>query len=98
LKQISVMHHIYNISEKYHLQEKRQEIVWAVKIMPPYTSLSPEIYTRLIDGTNKSSDPVNTMNAARLTINTYPDDWIHVCTDGSACKATVNAGYGILIH
>jgi hypothetical protein len=27
LKQISVMHHIYNISEKYHLQEKRQEIV-----------------------------------------------------------------------
>jgi ribonuclease HI len=73
--------------------------VGAVKIMPPYTSWkSPEIYTRLTDGTNNSLDSVNTMNAARLTINTYPDGWIHVYTDGSAFKATVNTGYGILIQ
>ena len=31
------------------------------------------------------------------TISTYPEDWIHVYTDGSAFKATTNAGWGAWI-
>ena len=31
------------------------------------------------------------------TIDQYSKDWIHVYTDGSAFKATVNAGYGAIV-
>ena len=32
------------------------------------------------------------------TIDQYSKEWIHIYTEGSAFKATVNAGYGAIIH
>ena len=32
------------------------------------------------------------------TIDSYPDEWIHLYTDGSAFKGTMNAGYGARIE
>ena len=37
------------------------------------------------------------MNTALRTIDKFPDDWIHIYTDGSATSGTRNAGYGARI-
>ena len=34
------------------------------------------------------------MNTAKKTIVIYPEEWIHVYTDGSAFKGIMNAGFG----
>ena len=46
----------------------------------------------------KDTDPVDLLIAAEQTIGQYPEDEIHVYTDGSAFKGTVNAGYGARIQ
>ena len=46
----------------------------------------------------KASDPVDLKLAAEKTIQSYPDEWTHVYTDGSAEEATRNAGWGIWIR
>ena len=46
----------------------------------------------------KDTDPVDLLIAAEQTIGQYPEDEIHVYTDGSAFKGTVNAGYGAHIY
>ena len=38
------------------------------------------------------------MNTALRTIDQYPDDWVHIYTDGSATSGTRNAGYGARVH
>ena len=38
------------------------------------------------------------MNASLRTIDSYPDDWIHVYTDGSATRGAGKAGYGIYME
>ena len=38
------------------------------------------------------------MNTALSTIDKYPDEWIHIYTDGSASQGTTNAGYGSRIQ
>ena len=38
------------------------------------------------------------MTTAQRTIDTYPDEWIHIYTDGSAFKGTMNAGYGARVQ
>ena len=55
----------------------------------------PKIKTRLIkDIGKKESNPLDLMNAALRTIDKFPDDWVHIYTDGSATSGTRNAGYG----
>jgi len=62
--------------------------------MPPHLSLKkPEIMKTLLDGSNKQSYPVALKASALETIDSYPSTWIHSYTDGSAFKATINAGY-----
>ena len=34
------------------------------------------------------------MNTAQKTIDSYPDEWIHIYNDESAFKGIMNAGYG----
>ena len=46
----------------------------------------------------KNIDPVDLLFIAEKTIGQYPENWIHVYTDGSAFKGTVNAGYGSRIQ
>ena len=40
-------------------------------------------------------DPIELKREAEDTILEYLDDWVRIYTDGSALKATVNAGYVI---
>jgi ribonuclease HI len=67
---------------------------------PPNCNLArPEINSTLIkDITKKGSDPVYLLTVADETISSYPEEWIHVYTDGSAFKGTINAGYGARIE
>ena len=46
----------------------------------------------------KSSDIIDLQMTGLQTISKYPDDCIHVYTDGSASQGTVNAGYGARIE
>ena len=67
--------------------------------MPPHREFNlPEIGMSLVGNVTKKDDPVTVLTASLLTIDTFPDDWIHVYTDGSATKATSKAGYGIYIE
>ena len=67
--------------------------------LPPHTCPKMlEINTKLIDNTTKSSDLIDLMRASQRTIAAYPEEWIHVYTDGSAFKATIKAGYGVYIQ
>ncbi|GFS16737.1 hypothetical protein ElyMa_006804400 [Elysia marginata] len=38
------------------------------------------------------------MITAQKTLGTYPEQWIHVYTDGSAFKGAINEGYGVRIQ
>ena len=58
----------------------------------------PQILTELRDKNTKSSDPVTLMLSSQTTVTSYPDDWIHIYTDGSAFKGTTRAGYGVHIQ
>ena len=99
LKQKSVLHHVSEIKDRYHLPDQRQELQRVARNLPPHTyPKMPEIETKLKENATKSSDPVSLMRASQRTIEAYPDEWIHVYTDGSAFKATVKAGYGVYIQ
>ena len=57
----------------------------------------PTIRKSLFNGANKKSDPNILKLGALETIDSYPNSWVHTYTDGSAFKATINAGYGAKI-
>ena len=63
--------------------------------LPNIQILSPTIKTDLIQNTNKkNTDVVSLMNIAQ----SYPENWIHINTEGSAFKSTMNAGYGACVQ
>ena len=47
---------------------------------------------------SKKDGPVEILKASLQAIDNYSDQWIHVCTDGSAFQGTSKADYGVLIH
>ncbi|GFS23949.1 ribonuclease H [Elysia marginata] len=90
------MHHITTLQEMCHLSNDRKAICRVPEIPPNKEMKSPEVITHLKNqDTNKKTDPALLKLEAEITILTYPPDWIHIYTDGSAFKATVNAGYGV---
>ena len=98
LQQKSIMHVINDLQNKHHLPENRQTIERVRRDLPPNFELkSPIIKCELIDNVNKKSDPHTLKMSALETIDSYPKDWVHAYTDGSAFKATVNAGSGAII-
>ena len=99
LQQKSVLHVVKDLKNHHHLPENRQEMHKAIKELPPHRNLkSPEIRKTLLGNKNKKSDPISLKLSALETIDQYSRDMIHVYTDGSAFKATVNAGYGATIQ
>ena len=48
--------------------------------------------------TKKKTDSTILKLAGLDTIQTFPDDWTHIYSDGSATKGTKNAGYGVRIE
>ena len=99
LKQTSVLHKVSELKEKHYLPDQRKPLDRVSKDMPPSIPLKqPTISTRLLDGSNKQSNIATLRASALETVNSYPKDWIHIYTDGSAFKATTNAGLGVLIQ
>ena len=98
LQQKSVLHVVKELKKSHHLPENRQSLQKVIRELPPHRNLlNPTISKTLIGKENKKSDP-NTLKLSALeTIDQYSKDWIHVYTDGSAFKATVNAGYGAIV-
>ena len=99
LQQKSVLHVVQNLKNQHHLPENREQLQKVIREMPPHRNLkTPTVNQNLIGGETKKSDP-NTLKLSALeTIDQYSKNWIHAYTDGSAFKATVNAGYGAVIN
>ena len=99
LKQTSVLHKVEELKQKHYLPEPREPICRVPTNVPPSFPLKEaHIKTKLLDGSNKKSNPVTLRTSALETVASYPSEMIHVYTDGSAFKATTNAGLGVIIY
>ena len=99
LKQKSVLHVVEELKTRHHLPENRESMHRVNKFIPPFFEMTPPIINKSLPGNiNKSSDPNILKMAALEVIDSYPKDSVHVYTDGSAFKATINAGYGVRIN
>ena len=95
----SILAEAHRLQETQFLPDKREPLERVSPTMPPHIFLNkPEIAKTLLDGCNKNSNPIALKASALETIDSYPSTWIHSYTDGSAFKATINAGYGAAIH
>ena len=100
LKKQSILTVAKTLEEKYHLPEQRKPEKPISKEFPPNFEIKKaKVNTELIrKATKKNSDENELFTLGQQTINTYANDCIHVFTDGSAFKGTVNAGYGVRIE
>ena len=98
IKAQSILHHVTNLKEKINLPENRAPLT-KTSFKPPNISPSPpKINTQLKEKATKKSDLIDLKRAAEKTIMSYPDEWTHVYTDGSAEDGTKNAGWGVWIR
>ena len=81
-----------NLPTERELERKFQNV-------PPWQHLhQPKIVTSLLDKkVTKEAEPNILKLCAQETVNSYSTSAIHAYTDGSAFKATINAGFGILL-
>ena len=100
IKKKSILTVADNLKDKYHLPANREPLSIFDKEHPPNIIMkTPTIKTKLIeDISKKNSDTVYLMLTAQKTIDSYPEEWIHIYTDGSAFKGIMNAGYGSRIN
>ena len=99
LKQTSILHKVEELKERNYLPEPRQPLLRVQANLPPSLPLKePHIKTQLLDGSNKKSNPVPLRTSALETIASYSNEMTRVYTDGSAFKATTNAGLGVIIN
>ncbi|GFS24382.1 hypothetical protein ElyMa_003414300 [Elysia marginata] len=92
----TIMHHITTLEERCHLSNDRKTTCRVPKIPPNKDMKSPVVITHQKNPGYKQKDrPCSLETRSEIPILTYPPDWIHIYTDGSAFKATVNAGYGV---
>ena len=95
----SILDEACKLKETQFLPENREPLERVSPTLPPHLLLKkPEIVKTLLDGCNKQSYPIALKASALETIDSYPSTWIHSYTDGSAFKATINAGYGAAIY
>ena len=86
------------LKEKYSLPEDRQPILlFDINSDPSKNLQLPTIKLQLVKDVKKKDETVSLLNIALETIDTYPKQWIHIYTDGSASQGTTNAGYGSLV-
>ncbi|GFR70028.1 p53-induced protein with a death [Elysia marginata] len=88
------------LQEKHHLPNNRENLQHYCKEIPPHHRKHiANIRTQLIEETSKKhGNPIDIMITAQKTLDTYPEHWIHVYTDGSTFKGTINGGYGVRIQ
>ena len=99
IKKKSIMSVAKKLEGKYSLPEERQPILlFDINTNPSRNLQLPTIKQQLIEEVKKKDDTVFLMSIALETIDTYPKEWIHIYTDGSASQGTTNAGYGSLVQ
>ena len=100
LKKRSILKVEKKLQEKHKLPEQRKPETFAENNPNPCMDRSlPTIHFDLTEKlSKKSTDVIDLQRTGLQTIQMYPDDCIHVYTDGSASQGTVNAGYGARIE
>ena len=98
IKHQSILHKIKDIEKKVNLPESRKEIERVACIKPNSIPKGPEISLHLKKHANKQTDLMELKRQAEDSIADYPNNWIHVYTDGSAFGNSTYAGCGVLIH
>ena len=99
IKKKSIMSVANKLKEKYTLPEERQPILlFDINNHPSKNLETPIIKQQLIEDIRKKDESVFLLSIALETIDTYPKEWIHIYTDGSASQGTTNAGYGSLVQ
>ena len=100
IKKRSVLKVEKRLQERYQLPRNRQPERFVDKFPQPGVDFkTPTINLELKEKVTKQSSDLMTMQMTGLqTIQNYPDDCIHIYTDGSAHKGTVNAGFGARIE
>ena len=58
----------------------------------------PTVKEQMIEDVTKKDEPALLLMTALATIDTYPEEWIKIYTDGSATDGTTNAGYGSYVQ
>ena len=98
LQQVSPIQAAVAINKKHRLPTNREPIQNHSTVPPGEEPKTGQIELHLSDPSiSKNSNPVALKTAALETIDSYRDTAIHIYTDGSAFKATTNAGAGILL-
>ncbi|XP_055861377.1 uncharacterized protein LOC129921966 [Biomphalaria glabrata] len=83
---------------KHHLPNNREKITRFSNITPGLNYKQPTIKTHLLNNTlTKESNPLELKAGTLETIESYQKTAIHIYTDGSAFKATINAGLGAFL-
>ena len=99
LKQKSVLHVTEELQVRHYLPDNREQIQRVNTVIPPLFEMKePIINKTLPDNLGRNSDPNLLKLSALEVIDSYPKNSIHIFTDGSAFKATINAGYGATIR
>ena len=95
----SIMDKVLELKDQHHLCENREPLNRVPPTLPPHINLrKPDLRKALLDKCNKDSNPIVLKASALETIDSYSPTWVHSYTDGSAFKATINAGYGAVIN
>ena len=100
IKKNSILKVEKKLQAKHHLPDNREKCVFSEKNLHPSKSFyEPTINLELNQAVSKkTSDPVNLHLTGMRTILGYSDEWVHVYSDGSAFKGTINAGFGARIE
>ena len=98
IKKKSIMSVANKLQGKYSLPEERQPIqLFDINNNPSRIFQLPTIKQQLVENVKKKDETAFLRSIALETIDTYPKEWIHIYTDGSASQGTTNAGYGSLV-
>ena len=100
IKKNSILKAEKKLQEKHHLPSNREKEDFKKRNLPPGDFFyEPTINLELKEEVSKkNTDPVELHLTGVRTILDYPDNIIHVYTDGSAFKGTINAGLGARIE
>ena len=100
IKQKSVLKVESQLQPKYSLPQNREpELPFHQTAPPNKNKLKAEVKLDLTNPISKNNtDPAILQLEGLRTIQSYPDEWIHIYTDGSATNGTKNAGLGIRVE
>ena len=100
IKQKSILKVESNLQNKHNLPTIREKESSYSDIQPPNRYLEKAKVNLNINSTDskRTMDPTTLKIAGLNAIQSFPDEWTHIYTDGSASKGTKNAGFGVRIE